>query len=96
MAGFQPYHNIGSRLVNPLLVIQHMSNTDKHQVLTPSMGQFSLEQLSGAATEQLSGDDIEVLAEPDTVVDTSKPFLSIKASPAARIQIQEQYVQVCF
>jgi hypothetical protein len=96
MAGFQPYHNVGSRLVNPLLVIQHMSNADKHQVLTPSMGQFSLDQLSGGATEQLSSDAIEVLAEPDTVVDTSKAFLAIKASPEAQIQIQEQYVQVCF
>lgn len=96
MAGFQPYHNVGSRLMNPLLVIQHMSNTDKHQVRTPSMGQFSLDQLSGGATEEISPDDLEVLAEPNTVVDTSRAFLSIRASPAARIQIQEQYVQVCF
>jgi hypothetical protein len=96
MAAFQPYHNAGSRLVNPLLVIQHMSNTDKHQALTPSMGQFSLDELSGGATEEISSDDIEVLAEPNTVVDTSKAFLSIRASSAARIQIREQYVHVCF
>lgn len=96
MAPFQPYQNTDPRVVNPLLVIQDMSNTDKHQVLTPSMGQFPLEQLSGGATEQLSSDDIEILAEPDTVVDTSEPFLSIRASSTARIQIQGQYVQVCF
>ncbi len=96
IAAFQPYQNVGSRLVNPLLVIQHMSNTDKHQALTPSMGRFPLDQLAGGATEQLSNDAIEVVAEPDTVVDTAKPFLSIRASSAARIQIQEQYVQVCF
>ncbi|HEY3944575.1 MAG TPA: hypothetical protein VGL78_05065 [Solirubrobacteraceae bacterium] len=97
MGHFQPYRNIGSHLVNPLLVVQRLSNTDKDQALIPpSMGQLSVDEPAGAATEQISADDVEVLPTPNTVLDFSKPFLSIRASPAARIRVRDQYLQVCF
>jgi hypothetical protein len=36
----QPYQNDGSPLLNPLSLLQELSNTDKHQVLRPSLGQI--------------------------------------------------------
>jgi hypothetical protein len=96
MERFQSHHNVGSHLVNPLLVVQRMSNTDKHQVLTASMGQLSLADAAVAASEWISADDIEMLATPNTILDFAKPVMRVKASAEARIQVQEQDVRICF
>lgn len=91
---FQPYHNRPADPVNPLLVIQRLSNTDKHQVLTPSMGQLPLGDIRVHSSEPQA--DIETVAALDTIIDMSAPVMRILASPDARIEIEPLRARVCF
>lgn len=83
---FQPYHD-NPDVLSPLAVVRDLSNTDKHQALTPSAGQLSIAHMVLRGPSMIPGDRVEVLQPTDTIADTERPVLGIRMPPEARIEI---------
>jgi len=93
----QPYHNIGGPLVNPLAVVQELSNTDKHQVLRPSLGQIRTDDLVFLSSVPIDLQEVEPLL-PDSAVFAGDdiPILRIPAPEGARLVFEPPPVRVHF
>jgi len=96
MESRQPYQNAGIRLVNPLGIVQNWSNADKHRVLTPSLGQIAMDDITFASDATIDIKDVEMLVPDSSVIDPAAPLLRIPAPEAARIEFAPTPVKVCF
>jgi len=83
---FQPYHD-NPDVLSPLAVVRDLSNTDKHQALTPSAGQLSIAQMVLREPSMIPGDRVEVLQPTGTIADTEQPVLGIRLPPEVQIEI---------
>jgi len=92
----QPYHNLGTHLVNPLAMVQHWSNADKHRVLTPSLGQIAVDDLRFHSDAVIDINDVELLAPDSSVIDPDRPLLRIPALRLAVVEFAPAPVRVCF
>lgn len=92
---FQPYHH-DPDVLSPLAVVRDLSNTDKHQALTPSGGRLSIADMVLRAPSMIPGDGMEVLQPGDTIVDTERPVLGIRLPSEAQVQIDALPVTVGF
>jgi hypothetical protein len=93
----QPYHNVGSPLINPLAVVQELSNTDKHQVLRPSLGQIRPDDLTFRSTEPINIEEVELLLPDQSIfADVDVSILRIPAPAHAVIEFDPPLLQVRF
>jgi hypothetical protein len=93
---FQPYHNVGSHLVNPLAFVQHLSNADKHQALTPSLGQVREADIVLRSPPALSYHQVELLVPANTILDPATPFMRVRVAEGTRLEFEPIRVHVCF
>jgi hypothetical protein len=100
----QPYHN-DPEVLNPLALVQRLSNIDKHQVLTPFMGQLRLEEVTIRFRDErslepwvpVSGQVQVAHTAPDsTLVNDEIPILRVRVPHHVAIWLDPPPVHVCF
>jgi Tfp pilus assembly protein PilF len=93
----QPYHNIGTPLVNPLALVQELSNTDKHQLLRPSLGQIRTDDLVLRSSVPVNVSEVEpLLPHSGVFVGDTVPILRVPAPEDANIAFDPPPVRVHF
>lgn len=72
----QPFKNLeeGTRLVNPLSILQALSNVDKHRVLIPALGKIEMDNILVRSDVQLDVDRATMLVEDATIVGDDTAF----------------------
>lgn len=96
MEGRQPYHNDGMALVNPLAIVQELSNADKHRGLTPSLGQVRLAELRVRSTVAIDDSMLGFLRPEQSLIDQAEPVLKIPVPESAHIEFEPPAVHVGF
>ena len=96
MESRQPYQNDGMTLVNPLAIVQELSNADKHRGLTLSLGRVALRHLRARSTVALDDSMLEFLVAGDVLIDQAEPLLRIPAPETAHIEFDPPSVHVGF
>jgi hypothetical protein len=101
----QPYH-ADSPGWHPLAIVQKLSNADKHQVLTPTLGQLRLEDGLELQFKDLRKSkpwvpkpgevQIEPIAEGGSMVNDLIPFIRVKTPSHIAIWVAPLPVRVCF
>jgi hypothetical protein len=70
MARFQPFKNTeeGTHLVNPLAILQALSNADKHRVLIPALGKIEIDNIELRSTVGLDLDNSTIPVENASLI----------------------------
>jgi hypothetical protein len=88
LAPWQPYQNQGTPRMNPLAVLQALSNTDKHRVLTPSLAGIDLANLDVTTTVPFDVERIEPIAPDMAVLEDDAPVFRVPvAQESAEIHV---------
>jgi hypothetical protein len=97
IAPAQPFQNAGTPRVNPLAIVQEWSNTDKHRVLRPTMGQLRTDDMAFRSSVPIDlNTDVEMLVPSSTLLDNAKPLFRIAAPEHAIIEFRAPPVYVVF
>lgn len=76
---WQPFNNLegGTHLVNPLAILQAVSNTDKHRLMIPAVGRLNLDDIEIHSSITLDLDRAEILVEDVAHVEASTALARI-------------------
>jgi hypothetical protein len=76
MARFQPFRNTqqGTHLVNPLGILQALSNADKHRVLIPAVGKIEIDNIVVRSSVELDLDGSKIPVENASLVGSDTPI----------------------
>jgi hypothetical protein len=97
MEWFQPFRNEGTPRVNPLAILQDWSNTNKHRVLRPALGQLRADDMAFQSSVRIDLDkDMEMLVPDSTLIDTAKGLFRIRAPEDAFIRFLPPPVYIVF
>ena len=79
LESWQPFNNLegGTHLVNPLAILQAISNTDKHRLLIPAVGKINLDDIQIYSTIPLYMDQAEILVEQAAFTGSGTPLVRI-------------------